>query len=113
LVFSAFVVMWLSLMLQPGTIAATMPVETPAHSVMNVQVDETPSGSEQVNEHDDCPLTSAAGECCCAASGIHKGSEAPKRSLTDKNNDERSNCFTGNFAAWAAPNSITAPPQYW
>ena len=107
-VFSAFVVMWLSLMLQPCSIAATMPVEMSAHAAVNVQLDGTPSDSDQVNGHKKCPLTSAAGECCCGTSGIYKGSEASKRSLTHKNDVGWSDCISCTFVSWTAPDSIFA-----
>ncbi len=50
--FSTFVVMWLSLMLQPCTIAATMSAESPAHAVANVHMDRAHSDSESGSGQD-------------------------------------------------------------
>jgi len=111
-VFSTFVLMWLSLILQPCAIAAAMSVESPAHTMVDVPIDGAPSDSEQVSGHDHCPLASAVGECCCGTSGIHKRLEATKRSLTHKNNVGWSDCIACTLVSWTATDSIVTGQRF-
>jgi len=85
-VFLTFGVMWLSLMLQPCTIAAT--AVSSSQKAVSVRIDSKLADADQNDGNDECRSTSVADECCCATSGIHDGSDASKRSLLPKNDDQ-------------------------